>query len=283
MKPSEIKKILLEIGGGPDKKLGQHFLIDRSALFAIVKSAEIQHGDRVLEIGPGLGVLTDALRSRGADVIAIEKDKRFDHYLASVTDARIIQGDAVEMNWDEIAGEGEWKFVSNLPYSITSLALRKALWAKNPPKKVVVLIQKEVADRILVLGSHRQTVGAKKEKGSLVSLMVALSSSSVRCVRNVSRGAFYPPPKVESAIVAITPMSWEDREKKWGIHPDEIMKVAKMGFSHPRKMLKSNLALGKESKILDEIGSHEKVRAEDLTVLQWAELAKRLKKKKEIL
>jgi len=288
MTPTEIQAVLQEIGGRPNKKLGQHFLIDTSTLQAIVDAAEIRKGDRILEIGPGLGVLTDALIAKGAEVVAVEMDQRFVTYLASVIPTAVeesllskkgsfgyaqydrknvflIQGDAAKMNWEDVVGGGEWKFVSNLPYSITSLAIRKALWAHNTPTKAVVLIQKEVADRIL----------ARDGKGSLLSLMVALSCTSVRRVKKVSRGAFYPPPKVESAVLEMTPMSWDERIQKYGLHPDEIMKVAKRGFSHPRKMLASNLGISKS--ILEEVGVTGNARSEDLSPDDWVELAKHIK------
>ena len=241
------------------KKLGQHFLVDESTLKAIVQAADIKKGDRVLEVGPGLGVLTRALSEKGAEVIAIERDKRFVGFLEGMN---VIQGDAARLDWDEVVGKKKWKFVSNLPYSITSLALRKALWAKNPPEKLVALIQKEVADRILM----------REGKGSLLSLMVALSSTSFRRVKKVGRGAFYPPPKVESAVLEVVPISWEERGEKWGIHPDEIMKVAKKGFSHPRKMLASNLNI--EKSVLEGIGLNGNARAENLSPENWAELAR---------
>jgi 16S rRNA (adenine1518-N6/adenine1519-N6)-dimethyltransferase len=115
----------------------------------------------------------------------------------------------------------------------------------------------------------------KKGKGktSLLSLMVALSSSSARIVKRVARGAFFPAPKVESAILEIIPMSWAEREKRWGIHPDKIMEVAKKGFAHPRKFLKSNLALSAQCSVFSDIGISEKARAEDLSPDDWAKLA----------
>ena len=269
MTPSEIKSALSSLGGRANKKLGQHFLIDAAALRSIVDAAEIHPGDRVLEIGPGLGVLTEALRDRGASIIAIEQDRRFVAYLVGAychTPPRFIHGDAARLDWNELVGDGPWKFVSNLPYSITSLALRKALWSPNPPSKVVVLVQREVAERAI----------AKDGKTSLLSLMVALASRSARIVKRVPAGAFYPPPKVESAILSIDPMSVAERQKKWGIDPERVMSLAKRGFAHPRKFLASNLGLANPS-ILESIGINPRARAEDLSPEQWVELAKTMK------
>ena len=143
MNPTEIKAVLSQWGGRANKKLGQHFLIDTSALEAIVTTADVHQGDRVLEVGPGLGVLTRALIERGADLVAIEQDRRFIEYLNKmVPSASVTHGDAAELHWHELVGEKSWKFISNLPYSITSFALRKALWSPRPPEKIVVLVQR---------------------------------------------------------------------------------------------------------------------------------------------
>lgn len=279
MTPSEIKHILAEMGGTANKKLGQHFLIDTATLDAVMEAGRVGAGDRVLEVGPGLGVLTKRLLDAGADVIAIEQDRRFIEYLNSTCHSResasdggnssfqVIHGDAATTHWHLLIGDRSWKLVSNLPYSITSLALRKALWAPRPADRVAVLIQKEVAERLIDV--------APKGKTSLLSLMVALSSSAARIVRRVPPGAFFPPPKVSSAVVEIISMPWQEREKKWGIHPDAIMEFARRGFAHPRKMLASNLGWQDEGRAyLETLGYSAKVRAEDVTPADWANLAR---------
>lgn len=259
MNPSEIRATLTRLGVRPNKRLGQHFLIDRAALQAIVAAADLKPGDAVLEVGPGLGVLTKTLLDRGARVTAIEQDRTFVSYLEKkFTGLKVIHGDAATVHWHEIVGDRPWKFASNLPYSITSLALRKALWAPRPADRVVVLVQREVAERAI----------AKNGKTSLLSLMVALASSSARIVRRVPAGAFFPPPKVESAVLEIIPMPWSDRTKRWGIDPEKIMEVAKRGFAHPRKLLASNLGF----RDLASLDLNSKARAEDLSLDDWARL-----------
>lgn len=277
MTPREIKAALSVLGGGANKHLGQHFLIDRVALETIVKAADIHRGDCVLEVGPGLGVLTSALLEQGAEVTAIEQDRRMVEYLSNDVVARyaaslqVIHGDAAIIHWHSLIGEGTWKFVANLPYGITSLALRKALWAPCPPEVVVVLIQREVAERVVsVAGS------SIKGRTSLLSLMVALACSSARIVRRVPPGAFFPPPKVESAVLQLIPMPWEERRTKWGIAPDDIMRLAKQGFAHPRKLLASNLGGKQAAEALKSVGLSEKVRAEDVSPQAWAELAQQM-------
>ncbi len=268
MTPTEIKGALGMVGGTANKRLGQHFLIDRSALEAIVEAAGIQPGERVLEVGPGLGVLTQALLDAGAEVVAIERDRRFAEYLRQKFVGRpftLVEGDAADLEWGKVVGDGSWKFVSNLPYAITSLALRKALWSANPPLNLVVLVQREVAERAI----------ARDGKSSLLSLMVALGSSSKQIVKRVPPGAFFPPPKVESAVLQIVPMSVMDRQSKWEMDGEEVMKIAKAGFAHPRKLLASNIkTIGLSVESLKTIGVNEKARAEELAPESWVALAK---------
>ncbi len=262
MTTSEIKIAFARLGGRANKKLGQHFLIDRAALEAIVEAAEIVSGETVLEIGPGLGVLTDALTDRGANVIAIEQDRRFHNFLIRAN-RKVVHGDAAKVDWDELVENKPWKFVANLPYAMTSLALRKALYAVRPPDRVVVLVQREVAERAI----------AKNKKTSLLSLMVALASKEAKIVRRVPAGAFYPPPKVESAILKIVPMTVTERIAHWGIEPERIMELARRGFAHPRKFLSSNLGLDATGRsILSKTGIADRARAEDLSPQDWAAL-----------
>lgn len=264
MTPTEIKFVLSALGGGANKRLGQHFLIDPHALGVIVESAEIEKGDRVLEIGPGLGVLTRALIEAGASVTGVERDRRFARYLSKKFPEHfdLIEGDASKLSWETHFKRKEWKFVSNLPYSISSLALRKVLYAAHPATTVVVLVQREVAERAI----------AREQKHSLLSLMVAFASHEATIIKRVPAGAFFPPPKVESAILRILPMTQEERLAVWGMDPEKIMAVAKRGFAHARKLLSSNLQI--EKTILLEVGIPEKARAEDLRPEDWARLLK---------
>lgn len=279
MKPSEIKELLGALGKQPNKRLGQHFLIDTSVINAALQAADVKKGDRILEVGPGLGVLTKALLDAGADVTAIEQDRAFAEMLGATyhdRDLHVVHGDAATVHWHELVGSDPWKFVSNLPYAITSLALRKALYTPRPPEVIVALIQKEVAER--ATGYYRLRAAGRKT--SLLSLMIALASESARIVRKVPPKCFYPAPKVQSVLFEIVPMSLCDREKKWGIDPEEVMKVAKAGFAHPRKLVASNLAgirsdISKSDveRILESIGANPKARAEDIDVENWVSVA----------
>lgn len=274
MTKNEIISTLKSLDKRPNKALGQNFLIDKNILGKIVDSAEIKKGDRVLEIGPGLGVLTEQLVAKGAKVTAIEKDKVFAERLTLLPTlikcVNCVSADAAKADLNELMGAKPWKFVSNLPYAITSVALRKALYAENPPKVLVALIQKEVAERILAQD--------KKQRMSLLALMSHLACSEIKLIHKVSPTSFYPPPKVDSAIIKIIPMSPNERLTKWGIDPEQVMKVAKLGFSHPRKLLSRNLNIkaDKWSKVAQELDLNIKARAEDLSANDWVALAKAL-------
>lgn len=281
MNPIEIKHILSEIGGGPNKRLGQNFLIDTQVLDAMVQTAAPAKIGMTLEIGPGLGVLTRALLHAGHAVVAIERDRRFVGYLEKSIHSEsflLKQGDAAELDWDSIVTH-PWSLISNLPYSISSLALRKALWSNIPASHITVLVQKEVGERVCNVAG---ALDKKRGKTSLLSLMVALASQSARIVRIVPAEAFFPPPKVQSAILEIIPNTWKEREALWGTHPENIMRIAKAGFASPRKKLSSNLEthlhLTKElvSQSLLDVGLEPNIRAEDVSPKEWAHLTKSL-------
>jgi 16S rRNA (adenine1518-N6/adenine1519-N6)-dimethyltransferase len=286
MNPTEIKQVLQELGGGANKTLGQHFLIDRAALEAIVAAAMIEVGDQVLEIGPGLGVLTEALLRAGASVRAIEQDRRYIGYLEERFRSygprfRVIHGDASRLSWQEALDPGPWKLVSNLPYSITSLALRLGLWSPSLPERTVVLIQREVAERATSVATDGPT--RTKGKTSLLSLMIALATTEQRIIKRVPAGAFFPPPRVESAILALAPMPWAVREQYWNISTEAVMQFAKKGFAHPRKFLSSNLELPVEliASLEQENLLPKGIRAEALSPAKWVALTRSIASKKE--
>ncbi len=279
MNPQEIKRALSIVGGNANKHLGQHFLIDPATLEVMVNEAHQHPGMRTLEIGPGLGVLTKELINNGHDVVAMERDRRFVGWLEQYVGAdrrvrpdrsaegnlKIVPGDATTLDWDQYIGKDEWQLISNLPYSISSFVLRTALYTPHLPEQIVVLVQKEVAERVV----------AKKGKTSLLSLMVALASSETTILRQVPAGCFFPPPKVESAILRIVPCPHTERLQRFGIDPEAVMSLAKKGFAHPRKFLASNLGLTPEQRSqLNGEGIQEKVRAEDLSPEQWVKLMK---------
>jgi 16S rRNA (adenine1518-N6/adenine1519-N6)-dimethyltransferase len=282
MKGNDIRDRLRELGRKPNKRYGQHFLVDQSVLNTIISSAEINAGDRVLEIGPGLGILTETLIDAGASVIAIEKDKALARELqVRLGDrAKIVEGDAVEGKWE--VGSGEWKLVANIPYSITSQVIKKALWSTEVPSMVVLLVQREVAERI-VSGMGHGASGVKKKPTpnsplptpqSLLSLTVSLASHSSKIIRKVPRKCFYPAPDVESSLLKIVPMTHEERLATWGVDPSKILSLASRAFASQRKKMTTTLAstgMPKERIVegLIAAGASPDARPEELGVEQW--------------
>lgn len=184
----------------PKKSLGQHFLTDPRILGRIADALQLQRGDRVLEVGPGRGALTGELLARGAILTAIEKDRDLIPILrARFPELRLAQGDALEEDWRALAeaGHGPLLVIGNIPYNITSPLIDKALLPPRP-RRVVFLVQREVADRLAAVAGTREygalTVGVQTVAG-------------VERLMTVAAGAFRPAPKVDSAVVRLTPLA----------------------------------------------------------------------------
>ena len=261
----------------PSKRLGQHFLISQKALQKIIQTAEISKKDIVLEIGPGLGVLTQELAQRAKKVIAVEKDKRMVEILKDVLkdhrNTEIIHGDILDIIRDSpsdtvldsrTVSEGlSLKIVANIPYYLTSPLIRLFLELKTPPQEMVLLIQKEVAQRIC----------AKPPKMSLLAVAVQFYSQP-KIISYVSKKSFWPQPKVDSAIIKIGQI-----KKPKNINQEKFFRIVKAGFASPRKQLinnlsqKLNLDRGKIKKALTQCHLDIQVRAENLSVEDWINLS----------
>lgn len=245
------------------KSFGQNFLIDPSVVQKIVAAAEIKKGERVLEVGPGTGVLTEALIQAGAKVTAVEADKdliaplqeKFGKHM------ELMEGDILHIPLPTKS----YKLVANIPYNITSELLHRFLTAKQPPKRMVLMVQKEVADRVT----------ATVPDMSLLSVVCQLYAACKK-VATVPAGAFRPIPKVDSAILQMEKRVGTSR----GLDPERVIRLAKAGFSSKRKQLHNNLSgAGVASsedvkKALHQIGLDPRIRPEGLTVENWLELAK---------
>ncbi len=255
----------------PKKSLGQHFLNSPSALAKIIETANLKNGEVVLEIGPGTGVLTGALLKSGVKVIAVEKDDRanvllrekFASEIASgnltVHSADILETDRAKMGFEE----GGYAVVANIPYYITGAILESFLEYGPRPNRMVLLVQKEVADRIV----------ARNGKESILSISVK-AFGTPRIAAKVPRGAFNPPPNVDSAILSIEDISDRLFTEK-GLEIRRFFDIVKAGFAHKRKLLISNLKemdLDKIDQKFAKIYLNPKVRAEDLTLKQWFDL-----------
>jgi len=190
------------------KSLGQHFLASAAYVRAVAQAGDIRAGETVLEIGPGRGVLTAELLSRGARVIAIEKDSRLIPELSvrfareiAEKNLRLIEGDALALEPEKLGlKDGGYKIIANIPYYITGALFEKFLGGRPQPSAIVFLVQKEVAERIAV--RKKKPLGSARGKESILSLSVK-AFGTPRYIKTVPRGAFAPVPNVDSAILAI--------------------------------------------------------------------------------
>jgi len=196
--PTHVRLLLDELGACPKKALGQNFLVDRNILNILLDAAALDERDSVLEIGPGLGVLTAELVTRVKSVRAVEKDGRLAAYLRDLyrgaAAVEIVNADALKTDLRDLPAQGFSKVVANLPYNVASRILMEMAIGK-PPGLVVVTVQKEVADRIVA------EPGGKSF--GILGLWLR-SVFDVEFVKSVSRTCFWPPPAVQSAIVRLT-------------------------------------------------------------------------------
>lgn len=263
----------------PKKSLGQNFLVNQGVLDKIIAASEIKKDDIILEVGPGTGNLTEKLAVNAKKVIAVEKDRRLISQLQKrltrpplVGVARgglvkIVEEDILEFNPEAYSlKNGGYKIVANIPYYITSHFLRIVFEKWPRPELIVLMIQKEVAQRIM----------AKPPHTNLLALSVQLFADP-QIIGSVSRGSFRPMPNVDSAIIKIIPKTdSETADNK------KIFKVIRAGFSEKRKQLANNLAKNfdktKEQikNIFSSAGIKENARAENLSLEEWGKLAKLL-------
>jgi len=254
------------------KSLGQNFLRSPAILRKIADAGAVGPDDTVLEIGPGEGTLTAELLSRHAHVVAIEKDDRLVPILterfASAIDAKklsLIHGDALTVDLDMLPFDGQpYKVVANIPYYITRAIIRRLLESARQPTTIVLLVQKEVADRIVAREGHE----------SILSISVK-AYGVPRYIATVPRGAFSPVPRVDSAIIAIDRITKDNFRT---VPEDVFFSLLKKGFSSKRKLLTNNLPLSKETGValLGSLGIPENIRAEELSLEQWRSLAEKV-------
>ncbi len=268
-----VKASLDESGLHPRKKWGQHFLTDPRILESIAEAGAVTPADTVLEIGPGLGHLTRVLAARAGRVIAVEVDQdlagKLQREFAGVSNVEVKHGDILEREPAEWIGAGmqpalTFKVVANLPYYITSAIVRHVLEAEDKPSIIVVMVQREVARRMI----------ARPPAMNLLAVSVQFFAS-VRIVRTIAPGAFYPPPKVESAVVRMDVFE----HPRGGIaHPKRLFQLVRAGFGEKRKQLRNSLAHGLELEpsivvdLLARSGIAPARRAETLSLEEWQAL-----------
>jgi 16S rRNA (adenine1518-N6/adenine1519-N6)-dimethyltransferase len=266
---AQVKNLLRQSGLKARKSLGQHFLVDGVVLSTIIEAAELLPEDTVIEVGPGLGILTSELARHAGNVIAVELDTELASLLqcrlASLSNLRVINADILKVKLPQLlGGKSQYKVVANLPYYITSPVLRYFVEASPKPSLMVMMVQKEVGEAIVA------------SPGNMSLLAVSLQVySQIRIISYVPSRCFYPQPKVDSVIL------------RFDVLPEPAVKVADMngffevvksGFSSPRKQLHNSLAHGLGMKpaevapFLNQANIDSKRRAETLSLEEWAKL-----------
>lgn len=263
--PSVIKSLLDALEHRPNKGLGQNYLIDSNILGIITAAAEISASDRLLEIGPGLGALTQALLTTEAGLIAIEKDPTMAAHLRTHFPAlNLLEADVLDVNLCELFAGGVNKIVANLPYSVGSRFIVNALEAAPLPEKMVFMVQKEVADRLTA-----QPGG--KSYGPLA--IWSQLNYEVKTIKNVSPTCFMPAPKVWSAVVRFS-----RRPAPLAEVPDyaRFKKLIKLAFTQRRKQIGSNLRKNAPEFFqgLESCGIAPATRPEEISIMQWAALSR---------
>ena len=255
------------------KSLGQHFLTSTGAVDAIIDAADIVGDDIVLEIGPGKGVLTEKLVFFAGKVIAVEKDRDLipvleEKFKKEIKKGRfeLLERDVLEFDPSVLEFyDSKYKLVANIPYYITGQLIRKFLEAKFQPERMVLMLQKEVAERIV----------AKDGKESVLSISVK-AYGTPHYIQTVKAGSFFPIPNVDSAILLIDNISKDFFEDT--VSEEDFFKMLKSGFKSKRKKLSSNLTevadKEKIKEIFEQRGISDNIRAEDIPYLEWKELAK---------
>lgn len=266
--PLQVHQLLRNFGLEPRKSLGQNFLMDQRFLSRILEAAELSAQDQVLEIGPGLGGLTRALAERAGRVTAVELDGKLvaalKETLSDLPNVTLVNADILDLDIGENMGRAPYKVVANLPYNITSVALRHLLGASPRPSLLVLMVQKEVAQRIVA------------EPGEMSLLAVSVQFyGQPRLVTKVPAGAFFPVPKVDSAILRIEtfpqPMAAEADSPRF-------FSLARAGFGQRRKQLRNSLAhgLGLPTALIEErlraCALDPQRRAESLSLAEWGML-----------
>jgi 16S rRNA (adenine1518-N6/adenine1519-N6)-dimethyltransferase len=248
------------------KSFGQHFLRDEDVVQRIIEAAALMPHELVVEVGPGGGALTKVLAGYINDLILIEADRDLlDALRGEYPRALVVAADAAQVDYDALVNDRPWVFVSNLPYNAGNAILESVLAAKNVPNRLVVMVQKEVGERM----------GALPGEMSVLSVAVQLFCA-VEQICVVKPDAFTPPPKVDSVVLRLIPHAVRRA------NAEEVIALAKIGFAHRRKQLRSTLS---HAHIADhmridnafvDLGLAKTVRPQELSVAQWTALAEKI-------
>lgn len=269
--PRAVRDALDALGIRPRKRWGQHFLIDGNTVERVVSAADLTADDVVLEIGPGLGVLTERLADVVERLVAIEIDPKLASWLSprfsDQPHVQIVQGDALHLGWTGLMpAEREWTTLGNLPYNITSALLDRLIAHRDRVDRAVWMVQREVADKLLAAPGTRET--------SSLGILVQAYCRVERAF-NVSKNAFYPPPDVESVVLNITPRE----TPTFRASEAAFRRAVRAAFGVRRKALRRSLSVelgistADASVILDQADVDGRRRGETLTLEEFDRLA----------
>lgn len=275
--PSQVRALLAEKGLHPNRVLGQNFLIDRNILECLLRAAEVTPCEHVLEVGPGLGVVTEALLEQAGRVTAVEKDGCLFGILkerwAEEPRLRLIHADMLDLSVPELMAEGITVLVANLPYSVGTRILMELATAAQPPERMIVTVQLEVGQRL--------AARADQPHRGLMSVWVQ-QRYDVELVHTIKPACFWPRPDVHSAIVR---MRRHHRNDAAPAVERTFRELSRNAFMHRRKQMPAIFRRGPEGLrfpaevmqgLLTDCGIEIKARPEVLTVTQWCALAERI-------
>ena len=262
----EVRDLLVRNSLTPSRARGQHFVVDANTVRRIARLADVGEGDRVVEIGAGLGSLTLALAERGASVVAVEIDGGLVPVLRDVVEpagVKVVEADALKVDWDQLLGEGPWILVANLPYNVATPLIADLLDHVPSITRMLVMVQREVGERL-----------AEEPGGDAYGAISVKVSywATARVAGRVPPSVFLPVPKVESVLVDIR------RRPKPAVGPDVdpqwLFALVAAGFGQRRKMLRRSLAALVPPEAFTAAGVRPEARAEELGVEDWGRLAR---------
>ncbi len=264
LSPRQVRDLLAEYGLSPSRALGQNFVADPNTVRRIARLAGVGPGDRVVEIGPGLGSLTLALAETGAAVTAIEVDRHLLPALRSVVEpagVRVVHGDARTLDWDAVLGDtAPWALVANLPYNVATPLVLDLLAGVPAIDRMLVMVQREVGERL--------AAGPGSKAYGIPSVKVAYWARA-EVVGRVPASVFIPEPRVESVLVRLVRLPAPPVPGD----PNRMFRLVEAGFGQRRKMLRRALAGLVDPEAFTRAGVRPEARAEELDLAAWSRLA----------
>ncbi len=292
--PNTLKLLCKKYALTPSKKYGQNYLISDAPIRKMIEAGELTRNDTVVEIGPGFGVLTFAIAPLVKKVVAFEIEKKLEKYWEEkqqeFPNVNVVWGNALKelktRDWRLEVGN-TYKVLANLPYQITSHAIRTLLELEYQPERIIIMVQKEVAERMCARSTRFARSGQTRSQQAAMSVLAVSVQyyGTPEIITHVPKGSFWPAPKVDSAVVAITNIQERSiRQAQDKQDAEDFFRFVRAGFASKRKQLWKNLSSaldisGENVKaVLKKIVGNEKVRAEELSVEEWERVVASLKR-----